>query len=222
MDRKTIITGIAAAAFIGGLIFFSSGKERSETKDTTNQESKEKIYFEEAVGQKAPDFELESIDGGSVKLSDYLGKSVVLFFNEGSMCYPACWDQIAELGNDSRFDAEGAVAFSIVIDPKSQWREIVSKSSNLKKSKILFDTARSVSKAYDVLNLNSCIAYNRVYRRNCSAVRALLHYGLTAVVFRLYFQGKAESISDDVRIFFGPSRGVSAAWHGGGWLGETI
>ena len=46
MDRKTIITGIAAAAFIGGLIFFSSGKERSETKDTTNQESKEKIYFE--------------------------------------------------------------------------------------------------------------------------------------------------------------------------------
>ncbi|KKT74299.1 MAG: Bacterioferritin comigratory protein, partial [Parcubacteria group bacterium GW2011_GWB1_44_7] len=155
MDRKTIITGIVAAAFIGGLIFFSSGKERSGTKDTTNQESKEKIYFEKAVGQKAPDFELESIDGGHIKLSDYLGKSVVLFFNEGSMCYPACWDQIAELGNDSRFDAEGAVAFSIVIDPKSQWREIVSKSSNLKKSKILFDTARSVSKAYDVLNLNS-------------------------------------------------------------------
>lgn len=154
MDKKTIII-ISAAAIIGGLILFAGGKERPKTNGETNSDSKEKIYFKEAVGQKAPDFELESIDGKIVKLSDYRGKNVVLFFNEGSMCYPACWDQIAELGNDSRFDAEGAVAFSVVVDSRNQWLDIIEKSPNLAKSRILYDTARAVSRAYDVLYLNS-------------------------------------------------------------------
>lgn len=151
---KKIIIG-AAVIFIGGLIFFAAGRKPSETNGTIDSGVKEKIYFKEAVGKKAPDFELESIDGKMIKLSDYLGKNVVLFFNEGSMCYPACWDQIAELGNDPRFDTEGITAFSIVIDPKSQWLDIVSKSPNMAKSKILFDTVRVVSKAYDVLSLGS-------------------------------------------------------------------
>ena len=141
---------------VGGLIFFTSGKKSSETKNTADLERKEKISFKEAIGKKAPDFELESITGEKIKLSDYLGKkNVVLFFNEGSMCYPACWNQMAELGNDSRFNTENMVALSIVTDPKDQWLDIVSKSTNLTKSKIIFDTSRSASKTYDVLNLNS-------------------------------------------------------------------
>ncbi|HEX2686637.1 MAG TPA: redoxin domain-containing protein, partial [Kofleriaceae bacterium] len=32
------------------------------------------------VGKKAPAFTLESSDGGKVKLSDYAGKNVVLYF----------------------------------------------------------------------------------------------------------------------------------------------
>ena len=32
------------------------------------------------VGQKAPDFNLEAGDGKKVKLSDFLGKKVVLYF----------------------------------------------------------------------------------------------------------------------------------------------
>jgi len=144
-----------SAVILGGLVLFTSGGNPPKTKGTISPDVKEKIYFKEAVGKKAPDFELESISGETVKLSDYLGKNVVLFFNEGSMCYPACWDQIAGLGNDSRFDTESVVAFSVVVDTKSQWLDIVSKSPNLAKSKILFDTSRSVSKAYDVLYLDS-------------------------------------------------------------------
>lgn len=149
-----IIIGILVIA-IGGLILFVGNKKPSEIKDTTDSVAKEKINFKEAVGQKAPDFELESIDGKTIKLSDYLGKNVVLFFNEGSMCYPACWNQMAELGNDSRFDTENITALSIVTDPRDQWLDIVSKSTNLTKAKIIFDTNRSVSKTYDVLNLAS-------------------------------------------------------------------
>ncbi len=145
----------AVVVVIGGLILFTVNRKPSETKSTVDREVKEKISFKKAVDQKAPDFELESIDGKTIKLSNYLGKNVVLFFNEGSMCYPACWSQIAELGNDPRFDTESIVAFSIVTDPRSQWLDIVSKSTNLTKSKIIFDTTRSVSKAYDVLYLTS-------------------------------------------------------------------
>ena len=163
MSKQTITSLIIILILVTGLVWWSKSTDNqvlntspdSETKSTIDLGVQEKIDFVEAVGQKAPDFELESIDGTTVKLSDYLGKNVVLFFNEGSMCYPACWSQMAELGNDSRFDTASITAFSIVTDPKNQWLDIVSKSTNLAKSKILFDTARSVSKAYDVLNLNS-------------------------------------------------------------------
>ena len=153
-NKINIFIAIVAVLFVG---LFLLGKTNKNEGREINADSgiKEKISFKEAVGQKAPDFELESIAGEQIKLSDYLGKNVVLFFNEGSMCYPACWNQIAELGNDSRFDTESAVAFSIVTDPRSQWLDIVSKSANLTKSKIIFDTSRSVSQSYDVLNLNS-------------------------------------------------------------------
>ncbi len=153
LNKKIFIS--AAVVVIGGLILFGGGKKPSEIKGTISSDLKEKIYFKEAVVQKAPDFELESIDGKTVKLSDYLGKNVILFFNEGAMCYPACWNQIAELGSDSRLDTEKVVAFSILVDSKSQWLDIVRKSPNMEKSKILFDTSRSVSKAYDVLYLSS-------------------------------------------------------------------
>jgi len=152
--NQKIFIGMAVV-IIGGLILFIGGKKSSETKGTISSKVEGKIYFKESVGQKAPDFEIESINGETVKLSDYIGKNVVLFFNEGSMCYPACWNQIAELGNDSRFDSESVVAFSVVVDSKNQWLDIVSKSTNLTKSKIVFDTSRYVSKLYDVLYLDS-------------------------------------------------------------------
>jgi len=150
-SNNNILVGVVIVVIVvGGLILLSGNKKSSETKGmVVDSDIKEKINFKEAVGQKAPDFEIESIDGTIIKLSDYLGKNVVLFFNEGSMCYPACWNQIAELGNDLRFDSENIIAFSIVTDPRSQWLDIVSKSTNLVKSKII------LSKAYDVLNLNS-------------------------------------------------------------------
>ena len=163
MSKQSIVSLIAIIIGLAGLVWWSKSTDNqllntspdSETKSTIDLGVQEKIDFVEAVGQKAPDFELESIDGITIRLSDYLGKNVVLFFNDGSRCYPACWSQMAELGNDSRFDTASITAFSIVTDPKNQWLDIVSKSTNLAKSKILFDTARSVSRAYDVLNLNS-------------------------------------------------------------------
>lgn len=115
----------------------------------------EKLSFGQAVGKRAPDFSLEGTNGELVRLRDYRGKIVVLFFNEGAMCKPACWDQMAIFGNDERFNTNGVVAFSVVVDTKSEWKKILNQEPQLSKAKILFDTSRAVSSAYDVLSLES-------------------------------------------------------------------
>ena len=114
-----------------------------------------KLKFVEAVGKPAPDFSLESMGGGIIKLSAYRGKNVVLFFTEGTMCYPACWDQMAQFGSDDRFNNKDTVVLSIGVNPKSEWESIVAKAPQLAKAPILLDTTKAVSSAYDVLSLKS-------------------------------------------------------------------
>ena len=135
---------IAIIILIGGVVFYKGSATTSS-----------KIGFNNAIGEAAPDFSLSDINGKTAKLSDYRGKNVVLFFNEGAMCYPACWNQMAELGNDERFNTNDIVAFSIVADTKSEWQQIVNKVPQLSNAKILFDTDKRVSVAYDVLSLPS-------------------------------------------------------------------
>jgi peroxiredoxin Q/BCP len=59
------------------------------------------------VGQTASGFTLASASGGTVSLSAYRGKTVLLYFHEGLGCQP-CWDQIRDLTkNWSQFQAAG-------------------------------------------------------------------------------------------------------------------
>ncbi len=136
--------------FVAGLLIGPSIFGRSENPATSG-----KISFSDAIGKKAPGFALEDLGGNKIKLSDYEGKSVVLFFNEGQMCYPGCWNQIAALGKDERLNNDKVASFSIVADQKSVWEEIMKKAPQMKGSNILFDINRAVSSSYDVLSLES-------------------------------------------------------------------
>lgn len=140
---------IVAIAAIGTTLFLNNAKQTSNPVPTGN------LYFSEATGKEAPDFSLMSITGETVKLSDYKGKNILLFFNEGGMCYPACWNQISEFGTDERFNSNDTIAFSIVVEPKSKWDGIIKQVPQLSNAKILFDTARTASNSYDVLSLPS-------------------------------------------------------------------
>lgn len=124
-----------------------SGHHGSEV---TNEEK-----FQSLIGEEAPDFTLESYERGQVNLKDLRGKKVVLFFTEGLMCYPSCWNQMAAFAKDSAFDNKDTVTLSITVDRKEDWRQAVEKMPELSRAIVLFDTNRQVSGEYGVLSLSS-------------------------------------------------------------------
>jgi peroxiredoxin len=79
------------------------------------------------VGDEAPDFELRSHRGGTVKLSSFRGKkNVVLAFHPLAFT-PVCANQMSGYQTDSgRFEAADAVVLGVSIDAqpaKAAWAE---------------------------------------------------------------------------------------------------
>lgn len=170
INKKYVYAGLLIAVLFFGYFMYSLGTKgntsspmpSSQAGMASDMSSHHKPaqaiptgFFKNAIGKQAPDFELQDINGNAVKLSDYKGKNIVLFFNEGSMCYPACWSQIAEFSKDERFNKDDVVAFSIVVDSQSQWQQIIKKVPQMSNSKILFDKDRKASADYDVLFADS-------------------------------------------------------------------
>jgi len=68
----------------GGVV----GEEKVETKEEKIEETKEEVMIK--VGKKAPDFTAPGFHNGkfvNIKLSDYLGKWVVLCFYPGDFTF---------------------------------------------------------------------------------------------------------------------------------------
>lgn len=107
------------------------------------------------INKPAPDFSLTDRDGKVYSSDTLRGKNVVLFFNEGLMCYPACWNQIALLSQDRRFKSNDTVALSVVVDPKEDWQQAVNKMPELAQATVVFDNNASVSKKFGVLTAPS-------------------------------------------------------------------
>ncbi len=110
--------------------------------------------FNNLVDKSAPDFTLESYDGKKITLSELKGRKVILFFNEGLMCYPSCWNQISAFGRDTDLNSK-AVILNITVDPKNEWVQAVKKMPELAQSVVVFDSERVVSQKYGVLTLPS-------------------------------------------------------------------
>lgn len=112
--------------------------------------------FKSLVGDPAPEFTLQSFDGKPVDLAGLKGKNVVLFFSEGAMCYPSCWDQVNEFTKDAkRFADKNTVVLTIVVDPKADWAEAVKRDPKLGSAMVLLDSDKKVSGSYGVLTIES-------------------------------------------------------------------
>ena len=144
---------VTITLIIGTFMVFAIFAGRKTTTDGTIAQPTSSLAA--MVGKPALDFTLQSLKGQTFSLSSLRGKKVVLFFNEGIMCYPACWNQMAALGTDSKLNNANVVSASIVVDSKDEWTSAIRKMPALGKGTILLDSDASVSNLYNMLSLPS-------------------------------------------------------------------
>ncbi|MBI2588829.1 redoxin domain-containing protein [Candidatus Saccharibacteria bacterium] len=148
--RLIILLLLIAGLMFAGASLTDKGSNNSGKKGSAVPQS-----LNDMIGRPAPDFSLTSYDGKLFALSQQRGKKVILFFNEGIMCYPACWNQMAALGTDGQLNSEKVVSVSIVTDESDEWKMAVKKMPELGKGTILMDSDRRVSNQYGMLSLAS-------------------------------------------------------------------
>jgi peroxiredoxin len=141
------VYGIAAAVVIILVVLAVNGQSNDNKVSYT--------VLKDMMGKPAPDFTITDHAGNMFALSSQRGKNVILFFSEGAMCYPSCWNQIMSLAHDTRFSNNDVVAVSIVTDTKQEWDDIVKYQPKLQTNTLLFDTDKAASMVYGVLNLPS-------------------------------------------------------------------
>lgn len=101
-----------------------------------------------AVGTKAPDFQTKDTHGNQVQLSDYAGKTVILYFYPKDDT-PGCTKEACSF-RDSYADYQGKdiVVLGVSTDDEASHQQFTSKF-NLP-FPLLADVDGSITKAYDV------------------------------------------------------------------------
>lgn len=117
------------------------------------------MALQDFVNKPAPDFTLADRDGKQYSLNELRGKNIILFFNEGLMCYPACWTQIVSLADDARFKSDDTMVLSVVVDPPGEWQSAINKMPELAKATVVFDNGAVVSKQFGMLTTASSMHY---------------------------------------------------------------
>ncbi len=80
-----------------------------------------------AEGEQAPDFELRDQDGNGVRLSDFRGRSVVLYFYPKADT-PGCTTQACGIrDHDSEYERAGAVVLGVSPDTPEKLRAFADK-----------------------------------------------------------------------------------------------
>ncbi|CAH1218847.1 Putative peroxiredoxin bcp [Paenibacillus plantiphilus] len=111
------------------------------------------------VGRKAPDFTLPSLGGREIKLSDYKGQKVVLFFYPKDLT-PACTQESCDFRDAyGQFGDCGAVVLGISIDPVDTHERFAAKYEL--PYELLADTEHRVCELYGVWQLKKL--YGREY-----------------------------------------------------------
>ncbi len=154
-----VATVIIVAFVIGGIYMLSRGGSSSQASGDPMHSGSAAASTgspNDLVGKAAPQFSLQDRNGTTYSNDSLKGKNVVLFFNEGIMCYPACWNQMVAL---PQLNSSNTVALSVVIDQPGDWQSAIQKMPALGNATVLFDTDKSVSNEYGMLTVNSSMHY---------------------------------------------------------------
>ena len=154
------VVGTLAVVVVVGYFLFKTSPQSIAQVSTQNAGSLDSMHgntgqLDSLVGKPLPEMKLVDKDGNVYTADSFKGKTNVLFFNEGLMCYPACWNQIASFGNDARFNNSQVQAISVLVDPSRDWQTAVAQMPELAKSKTLFDVGAAVSGNLGLLTLPS-------------------------------------------------------------------
>lgn len=103
-----------------------------------------------AKGALAPDFTLPSTSGGTVQLSSYRGKSVLLYFQEGIGC-EGCWTQLKDIQNArTTFQhLDISAVLTITTNPLGALKQKIADEGITEP--VLSDESFAVSRAYDAM-----------------------------------------------------------------------
>jgi len=123
---------VLAVLVLVGVAAFGLWRARPQQNDTQAQ---------------APSFSLKTTAGTTVSLSDYRGKPVVLYFNEGAGC-GSCTQQMAAIEKDPAFAQAGIIVLPVVMNTAAEIEPDLQRFGV--KTPYLLDDG-TVSKAYGVL-----------------------------------------------------------------------
>ncbi|MGB3921787.1 MAG: redoxin family protein [Minisyncoccia bacterium] len=168
--NSSVITAVAIVIVVAalGYFLFKSSPDSSQAKQNVVNNTSANMdgmhgggaavnsnTLNSLVGKPMPDIKLADKDGKLYTTADFRGKNTVLFFNEGLMCYPACWNQMAAFGSDERFNSGEIQAISVVVDSAKDWQTAIDKMPQLAKANTMFDTDASASRELGMLSMNS-------------------------------------------------------------------
>ncbi|MFJ6894902.1 peroxiredoxin family protein [Streptomyces hokutonensis] len=97
--RRRLSWLLSAAASVVALVVLYAVFSTSPAKTTSSNGTSYDVGSP-GIGKTAPAFTLAASTGKQVSLSDYRGKNVLLYFQEGLTCQP-CWDQMTALEKSS-------------------------------------------------------------------------------------------------------------------------
>jgi peroxiredoxin len=131
--RRRVLLWTAVLAGVVALVAAMMWSAR-DTSDTTTR--------------TAPDFTLTDTSGATVRLADYRGRNVVLYFNEGAGCQ-SCLVQMTDIEhNKAKFSDAGVTVLPIVMNTAEQIKADM--VANGVKTPFLLDDG-TVSRAYGTL-----------------------------------------------------------------------
>ena len=142
-------------------------------------------------GQPAPDFELASDAGESVKLSDLRGKPVVLYFYPKDDT-PGCTTQACGI-RDAWGEFERAGATVLGVSPDSEKSHVKFKEKFDLPFTLLADTDHAVAEAYGVWGLKKYMG-----REYMGVERSTFVIGADGVVTKVFEKVKPATHADDV------------------------
>ena len=149
-NLPTITIAVMSVVLLALGYFLFKGPPQNLSQNTTKSDSANSL-----IGKPVPDIQLLDKDGKIHTVADFKGKNTVLFFNEGLMCYPACWNQIASFGSDERFNSDQVQAISVVVDSANDWQRAIAQMPELAKATTLFDVGANASRRLDILTMAS-------------------------------------------------------------------